>query len=73
MYQNKLTASLMSSYNFSSFTFFHEISCSTYHKFVLSQRDYRMGPCKNKNNTNVNIQKYVESKIIIQAQIQTSN
>ena len=73
MYQNKLTASSMSSYSFSSFTFFHEISCSTYHKFVLSQQDYRMGPCKNKNSTNVNIQKYVESKIIIQAQIQTSN
>ena len=73
MYQNKLTASSMSSYSFSSFTFFHEISCSTYHKFVLSQRDYRMSPCKNKNSTNVNIQKYVESKIIIQAQIQTSN
>ena len=51
MYQNKLTASSMSSYSFSSFTFFHEISCSTYHKFVLSQQDYRMGPCKNKNNT----------------------
>ena len=46
---------------------------STCHKFVLSQQDCKTGPCKNKNNTNVNIQKYVESKIIIQAQIQTPN
>ena len=43
------------------------------HKFVLNQQDCRMSPCKNKNNTNVNIKKYVESKIIIQAQIQTLN
>ena len=28
---------------------------------------------KDKNNTNVNIQKHVESKIVIQIQIQTSN
>ena len=28
---------------------------------------------KDKNNTNVNIQKHVESKIVIQTQIQTSN
>ena len=60
-------------YSFSSLTFFHEISCSTCHKFVLSQQDWKMGPCKNKNSSNVNIQKYVESTIIIQAQIQTSN
>ena len=73
MYSNKLTTSLMSSYSFSNLTLFHEILCSTYHKFVLGQQDCRMGPCKNKNSTNVNIKKYVESKIIIQAQIQTLN
>ena len=39
---------------------------STYHQFVLSQQDCKMSPCKNKNSTNVNIQKCVESKIIIQ-------
>ena len=39
---------------------------STCHQFVLNQQDCRVGPCKNKNNTYVNIQKYVESKIIIQ-------
>ena len=50
MYPNKLTASSMSSYNFFILTFFLEISCSTCHKFVLSQRNGRMGPCKNKNN-----------------------
>ena len=69
MYPNKLTTSSMSSYEFSSLTFFHEIPCSTCHKSVLSQQNYRMGPYKNKNSTKVNIQKYVESKIIIQAQI----
>ena len=70
---NKLTTSSMSSYNFSSLTFFHEISCSTCHKFVLSQQDCKMGPCKNKNNPNVNIQKCTKSKTNIRAQIETSN
>ena len=46
---------------------------STCYQFVLNQQDCGMGPCKNKNNTNVNIQKCVESKIIIQTQIQTLN
>ena len=53
--------------------FFHETPCSSCHKFVLNQQNCRIGLCKNKNSPNVNIQKYVESKIIIQAQIQTSN
>ena len=57
MYSNKLTTSSMSSYDFSSLTFFHEISCSTCYKFVISQQNCRMGPCKNKNSPNVNIQK----------------
>ena len=39
---------------------------STCHKFALTQQDCRIGPCKNKNSVNVTIQKYVESKIIIQ-------
>ena len=73
MYPNKLTTNSITSDNFFNLTFFHKIPCSTCHQFVLSQQDCRMSPCKNKNSTNVNIQKYVESKIIIQAQIQTSN
>ena len=73
MYPNKLITNSMSSYGFLILTFFHEISCSTCYKFVLSQQDCKMDPCKNKNNSCVNIQKYVESKIIIQAQIQTLN
>ena len=36
------------------------------HQFVLSQQHCKVGPCKNKNSTNVNIQKYIKSKIIIQ-------
>ena len=28
---------------------------SSCHQFVLSQQDCRVGPCKNKNSTNVNI------------------
>ena len=50
MYPNKLTTSLMSSYNFSILTFFHEISCTTCHKFVFSQQNCRIDQCKNKNN-----------------------
>ena len=42
------------------------IVSSTCHQFVLSHQDCRVDPCKNKNNTNINIKKYVESKIIIQ-------
>ena len=57
MYPNKLTTSSMSSYGFSSLTFFHEIPCFTCHKFVPSQHNYKMGLCKNKNSQNVNIQK----------------
>ena len=38
----------------------------TCHQFVLNQQNCRVGSCKNKNNTNINIKKYVESKIIIQ-------
>ena len=52
MYLNKLTTSSMSSYNFSILTFFHEIPCTMCHKFVLSQHNYRMNLCKNKNNSN---------------------
>ena len=83
MYPNKLTTSPIFSYSFSSLTFFYEISCSTCHKFILNQQNCKIGPCKNKNSPNVNIQrctksqtniqKYIESKIIIQTQIQTSN
>ena len=56
MYQNKLTSS-MSSYNFLILTLFHEISYSTCHKFGPSQQNYKMGPCKDKNNPNINIKK----------------
>ena len=73
MYPNKLIASSMFSYSFSSITFFHKISCSTCHKLVLSQQNCRMGLCKNKNSPNVNIKKCTKSKTNIQAQIQTSN
>ena len=73
IYTYKLTTSSISSYSFSNLTFFYEISCSTCHKFVFRQQNCKIGLCKNKNSPNVNIQKYVESKIIIQAQIQTSN
>ena len=72
MYQNKLTSSI-SSYNFLILIFFHEILYSTCHESVPSQQNCKMGPCKDKNSQNVNIQKYVEYKIIIQTQIQTSN
>ena len=68
---NKLTISPMSSYSFFNLTF-HEIPYSTCHEFVLSQQNCRIYPCKNKNSANINIQKYVEFKIIIQAKIQTS-
>ena len=54
MYPNKLTTSSMSSYSFSSLTFFHEISCSTCHKFVLNQQDYR----------SIQKQKYLKSKYL---------
>ena len=73
MYPNKLTTNSTSSYNFSSLTFFHEIPYSTYHKFVLSQQNYRIGPYKNKNSLNINIKKCTKSKTNIQAQIQTLN
>ena len=39
---------------------------STCYQFVLSQQDCKMSSYKNKNSTNVNIKKCVESKIIIQ-------
>ena len=73
MYPNKLTTNPIFSYDFFNLIFFREIPCSTCHKFVFSQQNCRMSPCKNKNNPKVNIQKYIEAKIIIQAQIQTSN
>ena len=73
MYPHKFTTSSMSFYNFSSLTFFHEISYSTSHKFVLNQHNCRMNPCKNKNSSNVNIQKCTKSKTNIQAQIKTLN
>ena len=72
MYPNKLKISSMSSYSL-----FQSLSSTKFHaprvKFIFSQQNCKIGPCKNKNSTNVNIQKYVESKIIIQAQIQTLN
>ena len=73
MYPNKLITNSMSSYDFFILTFFHEILCSTCHKFILNQQDCRMSSCKNKNNSYVNIKKYVGFKIIIQTQIQTLN
>ena len=72
MYPNKLTTSSMLHLPFFESHFSHEISCSMCHKYVLNKQNCRIGLCKNKNSSNVNIQKYVESKIIIQAQIQTS-
>ena len=50
MYPNKLIISSMSSYSFSNLTIFHEISCSTRHKFVFSQHNCNMDPYKNKNS-----------------------
>ena len=45
MYPNKLTTDSMSSYDFFILIFFHEVSCFTCHKFVLSQQDCKIGPC----------------------------
>ena len=38
-----------------------------------ANRIVKWAHAKDKNNPNINIKKYVESKIIIQTQIQTSN
>ena len=46
---------------------------STCHQFVLSQQDYKIGPCKNKNNTNGNIQRCIKFQTNIQTQIPISN
>ena len=69
MYPNKLTTNPIFSYDFFNLIFFREIPCSTCHKFVFSQQNSRMGPCKNKNNPNVNVHKCTKSK----TNIQTSN
>ena len=39
---------------------------STCHQLVLSQQDYKMGPCKNKDSTNVNTQRFAKSQADIQ-------
>ena len=62
MYPNKLITSSMSSYSFFILTFFHKISCSACHKLVLSQHNCKIGSCKNKNSSNVNIQRCTKSK-----------
>ena len=51
----------------------NKLTSSTCHQFVLSQQDCRVGPCKNKNSTNVNIQRYTKSQTNIQTQITISN
>ena len=74
MYLNKFTISSMSFYyDFLNLTFFHEIPYFICHKYVFSQQNYRIGPYKNKNSPNVNIQRYTKSQTNIQTQIQIPN
>ena len=46
---------------------------STCDQFVLGQQGCRVGPCKNKNSINVNIQRCTKSQTNIQTQIPISN
>ena len=73
MYPNKLTISSMSFYDFLGLTFFHEIPYSICHKYVLSQHNCIIGPYKNKNSPNVNIQRYTKFQTNIQTQISPIN
>ena len=46
---------------------------STCHQLVLSQQDYKMSSCKNKDSTIVNIKKRAKFQTNIQIQIPISN